>query len=103
MILRFRRKDECGCHGDECQSQSRCQSQSQQQSRQHSQFRTYQIAGLRCNHCKANAEKAISSLEGVTKVEIDLASGRAVVEGTVEDEAVRKAIETLGYTIVQGE
>lgn len=99
MILRFRRKDECGCHGDECQSQSRCQSQSQQQS----QFRTYQIAGLRCNHCKANAEKAISSLEGVTKVEIDLASGRAVVEGKVEDEAVRKAVETLGYTIVQGE
>lgn len=84
MIMRFRRKDECDCHDSECVSRSR----------------TYRIEGLRCNHCKANAEKAISALDGVEKVEIDLASGVAVVEGMVKDADVAKAVEALGFKII---
>lgn len=84
MIMRFRRKDECDCHDSECVSRSR----------------TYRIEGLRCNHCKANAEKAVSALDGVEKVEIDLASGVAVVEGMVKDADVAKAVEALGFKII---
>lgn len=84
MILRFRHKDDCGCQDQECECKTR----------------TYRIEGLRCNHCKANAEKAIAALEGVEKVEIDLASGIAVVEGKVAEEDIRKAVESLGFKLL---
>ena len=50
-----------------------------------------------CNHCRANVEKGLKALEGVENVEVDLASGMAVVEGDVSDEEVVKTIEGLGY------
>ena len=84
MILRFRHKDDCGCQGQECECKTR----------------TYRIEGLRCNHCKANAEKAIAALDGVEKVEIDLASGIAVVEGKVAEDDIRKAVESLGFKLL---
>lgn len=85
MILRFRHKDDCGCQDHECECTTR----------------TYRIEGLRCNHCKANAEKAIAAIEGVEKVEIDLASGIAVVEGKVAEDDVRKAVEALGFKLLK--
>ena len=85
MILRFRHKDDCGCQGQECECKTR----------------TYRIEGLRCNHCKANAEKAIAALDGVEKVEIDLASGIAVVEGKAAEDDVRKAVEALGFKLLK--
>lgn len=61
---------------------------------------TYKIEGLRCNHCKANAEKAIAAIDGVEKVEIDLATGVALVEGKAKEEAIRKALEPLGFRLL---
>lgn len=84
MILRFRHKDDCGCQAQECECKTR----------------TYRIEGMRCNHCKANAEKAIAALDGVEKVEIDLASGIAVVEGKAAEEDIRKAVEALGFKLL---
>ena len=85
MILRFRHKDDCGCQDQECECT----------------VRTYRIEGLRCNHCKANVEKAIAAIEGVEKVEIDLASGIAVVEGKVAEDDIRKAVEALGFKLLK--
>ena len=39
------------------------------------------VEGMNCNHCAANARKALESVEGVEKAEVDLASGTAFVEG----------------------
>ena len=61
--------------------------------------RVYYIDGLRCNHCRANAEKAITSLAGVESAEVDLPTGRAVVRGTVSEEQVRTAVEALGFKL----
>ena len=61
--------------------------------------RVYYIDGLRCNHCRANAEKAIASLEGVESAEVDLPTGRAVVRGVVSMEQVRAAVEALGFKL----
>lgn len=60
---------------------------------------SYRIEGLRCNHCKANAEKAIASIHGVDKVEIDLASGIAEIYGTADMESIRKVLEPLGFKV----
>ena len=55
------------------------------------------VDGMMCNHCRANVEKNLKALECVDNVEVDLASGTAVVEGDVTDEKVIKTIEGLGY------
>ena len=56
------------------------------------------IEGMVCNHCKAHVEKAIASVEGVSAVTVDLASGRAEVSGTADPERILAAISEAGYT-----
>lgn len=58
---------------------------------------TFKVEGMTCNHCKANVEKAILGVEGVTGVTIDLNSGKAEVEGTPDPKAVIAAVESRGY------
>ena len=60
--------------------------------------RTFIINGMSCNHCRATTEKAILSVAGVTAASVDLASKRAVVEGTAPTEAICKAVEEVGFT-----
>ena len=57
----------------------------------------YRVGGMSCNHCKASVEKNLAKLPAVTSVEVDLAAGTAAVEGTVNDDDVRRVIEELGF------
>ena len=57
------------------------------------------IEGMKCNHCKANAEKAIRSFPGVEQVEIDLASATAYIQGDFDMEAVIAAVEGIGFKV----
>ncbi|MFQ8599594.1 MAG: heavy-metal-associated domain-containing protein [Oscillospiraceae bacterium] len=63
--------------------------------------KTIRIEGMMCSHCTGRVEKALAALEGVT-VHVDLASGSAAVtlSGPVSDDALRKAVEDAGYTVV---
>jgi copper chaperone len=59
---------------------------------------TYEIKGMTCNHCVMAVTKALKKVPGVSSVErVELAGGRAVVEGTADDAAVIKAITDEGY------
>ena len=58
------------------------------------------IDGMMCNHCKANVERGLSQVEGVTSVEVDLAAGTAHVEGTFDPKKIIAAIDRLGYEYV---
>ena len=60
--------------------------------------RTFIIDGMNCNHCRATAEKAILSVAGVTSASVDLATKRAVIEGTASTEEICKAVEGVGFT-----
>lgn len=62
---------------------------------------TYRIKGMMCNHCKANVEKNLALVEGVTAVRVDLAQGVAYVDGAADPEAVIAAIGQLGYEYVE--
>lgn len=57
----------------------------------------FKIEGMMCNHCKAQVERALSRVEGVTAVEVDLAAGTARVEGRFETEKILSAVRELGY------
>lgn len=60
---------------------------------------TYYVKGMTCNHCKRNVENAISELDGVEEVRVDLASGETQVIGDVSREDVSKAVESIGYEL----
>lgn len=58
-----------------------------------------QVKGMNCNHCASNARKALESVAGVDRAEVDLASGTAVVEGCVPDlQSLMAALEALGFS-----
>ena len=57
----------------------------------------HSIKGMSCNHCKANVERAIRSVEGVEDVEVNLASGEAIVEGEHDPEALIERVKSYGY------
>ena len=59
--------------------------------------RVFKIDGMMCNHCRANVEKALQSLQGVDNVAVDLAAGTATVTGAATDDAIVSAITAIGY------
>ena len=63
---------------------------------------TVMVKGMNCNHCKSNVEAAIQKVTGVESVEIDLASGRTIVHGNPSKDDVVKAVEALGFSVVEG-
>ena len=58
------------------------------------------IEGMMCGHCKAAVEKALSGVEGVTGVTVDLEGKKATVEGTADRAALEKAVTDAGYEVV---
>ncbi len=58
---------------------------------------SFKIGGMRCNHCKNTAEKAIRKIPSVMEVTIDLSNNTAHVKGNPTDEAIKSAVEEIGF------
>ncbi|MCK5742755.1 MAG: SO_0444 family Cu/Zn efflux transporter, partial [Chlorobi bacterium] len=58
----------------------------------------YIVSGMTCMHCVANVKSAVSELEGVSGVDIELTAGTAIVSGKFDQKIVLSAIEKAGYT-----
>jgi len=60
------------------------------------------IEGMSCGHCVNHVKEALSELNGVTNVEVNLASKTAIIEATVdiEDKDIKFAIDDAGYEVV---
>ena len=63
-------------------------------------IRTYAVTGMSCSHCVLSVSQEVGALAGVERVEVELASGRLVVNGAVSDAAVRDAVAEAGYEVV---
>lgn len=61
----------------------------------------YRIVGMACPHCQATVTKAISAVEGVESVNVDLSSGVATVNGDAAPEAVSAAVYAAGFTVAE--
>lgn len=59
---------------------------------------TYTIKGMNCNHCRMSAEKAILACNGVTAANVELAGGKATIEGNYDLNEVKAAVDALGFT-----
>jgi copper chaperone len=67
---------------------------------QNSAAREYLVQGMTCGHCVASVREEVSEVAGVEKVEVDLASGRMVVNGDgFADDAVKAAVAEAGYKV----
>ncbi|HMM69869.1 heavy-metal-associated domain-containing protein [Gudongella oleilytica] len=59
------------------------------------------VEGMSCNHCVMAVKRALTGLDGVGTVEVDLESGKVTVVGeALADEALREAIDDAGYEVV---
>ncbi|GAB6108502.1 heavy-metal-associated domain-containing protein [Fusibacter bizertensis] len=65
--------------------------------------KTIAIEGMSCNHCKMRVEKALSAVEGVEKVEVNLEKKVAVLELTsdVDNVILTEAVDDAGYDVVE--
>ena len=59
--------------------------------------KTYTIKGMNCQHCRAAVAKSIEGVEGVEKVDVNLLTGIATVDGTHSPEAVVEAVRAAGF------
>ena len=67
--------------------------------------RTIHIQGMMCAHCEMRVRNALEALDGVKSAEVSHESGTALVSlsGEASDEAMKKAVEDAGYTVVSFE
>ncbi len=64
--------------------------------------KTIKIEGMMCPHCEANVKSVLEGLSGVVTAEVSHKEGLAVVElnGEIQDETLKDAIENKGYKVL---
>ena len=61
---------------------------------------TWTVTGMTCAHCVNAVTEEVSSVPGVTGVQVTLETGSLVVRGEdVDAEAVRAAVDEAGYQL----
>lgn len=63
--------------------------------------KTIFIEGMSCNHCKMSVEKALNSLEGITKAEVNLENKNAIIETSkeIDNNEIVRVIEEAGFKV----
>ena len=61
----------------------------------------YTVEGMTCSHCVAAVTTEISAIDGVTDVDVDLATGAVAVTSNdeLDRDDVRAAVEEAGYVL----
>ncbi|MDE6357297.1 MAG: copper ion binding protein [Eubacteriales bacterium] len=62
---------------------------------------TLNVNGMSCGHCESAVKKALSELDGVKDVFVDLTGKTVTVEfEEISTEEIKNTIEDLGYDVV---
>lgn len=62
---------------------------------------TLNVNGMSCGHCESAVKKALSELDGVKDVFVDLTGKTVTVEfEKISTEEIKNTIEDLGYDVV---
>ncbi len=60
------------------------------------------IEGMKCMHCRANAEEALNAIDGVkAKVSLEKKTAFITLSKPVPRETLVKAVEDAGYTVTE--
>ncbi|MGW0245436.1 heavy-metal-associated domain-containing protein [Nocardia goodfellowii] len=62
---------------------------------------TYTVKGMTCGHCVSAVKSEIGKIDGVTSVDVDLATGAVRVDSTapVADSEITAAVDEAGYEV----
>ena len=62
---------------------------------------TYTVVGMTCSHCVNAVTSEVSKVDGVEKVDVDLASGQGTVHADreIDRQAVAAAVDEAGYEL----
>ncbi|GGN74425.1 cation transporter [Nocardia rhizosphaerihabitans] len=62
---------------------------------------TYTVTGMTCGHCVSSVKQEIGKIDGVTSVDVDLASGLVRVDSANElsEADVAAAVDEAGYEL----
>lgn len=63
----------------------------------------FTVTGMTCDHCKMAVTAELSKLEGVTRVDVDLATGTVITEShePLPIEVVDAAVDEAGYELAR--
>ena len=61
------------------------------------------VGGMTCNNCVNHVETALSNIDGVLEVEVNLAGAKATINtnGTTSQETLESAVTNAGYSIYE--
>jgi copper chaperone CopZ len=61
----------------------------------------YAVTGMSCGHCEKAVSTAVSAIDGVTAVQVDVAAGLVTVtsDGEPDDALIRDAVDEAGYEL----
>jgi copper ion binding protein len=61
----------------------------------------YLVTGMTCGHCVSSVKEEVGQIDGVSGVEVDLATGRVTVTSAQPEarEAVAAAVDEAGYAL----
>ena len=62
---------------------------------------TYTVTGMTCDHCVRAVTGEVAKIDGVTAVDVELATGRVTVSSAlpIDNAAVRAAVDEAGYEL----
>ncbi|WP_068051933.1 heavy-metal-associated domain-containing protein [Nocardia xishanensis] len=62
---------------------------------------TYTVKGMTCGHCVSSVKMEIGKIDGVTSVDVDLATGAVRVDSAapLADADVAAAVDEAGYEV----
>lgn len=62
---------------------------------------TYTVTGMTCGHCVSSVKTEIGKIDGVTSVDVDLATGAVTVDSTapIADTDIAAAVDEAGYEV----
>jgi copper chaperone len=62
---------------------------------------TVKIKGMRCGHCVASVTKALSDIDGVKNVQVNLERGEATFDEAkpVDAATIKKVISGIGFEV----
>ncbi|MGK2947412.1 MAG: heavy-metal-associated domain-containing protein [Acidimicrobiales bacterium] len=62
---------------------------------------THTVVGMTCDHCAGTVRNEVAGITGVTRVDVDLATGEVVVESAepIDDAVFTEAVREAGYEV----
>ena len=63
---------------------------------------TIKVKGMSCQHCVASVTKALSEIEGIADVQVNLDKGEATFseQSPVAEQAIKDAIANIGFEVI---